>query len=380
MITGRRVFAGLVVLYTLAVVVILVVRIGAEGFRSDDIFVIPAVTGTAVGVYLTLKVTDNRMGPLMAVMSVSLVTLGLSNELIPWTLEHGGGALTVLSVHLSDVAWATQFVTAFVLMPLWFPTGRPISARWAWVGRAAIVIAAIAQLSFVVAESVCTFEDAASDACVSVENPWGIEGFAGFEWLFPLVMVMAIPAVASAFVRWRRSDDSERHQIKWVFVAAVGLLITLMILIADINRLFNDSVFAAALTGVWVAIAVAVRRYRLYDIDRILSRTVSYAVIIAVLAGIYIGLVTTIGSQFESSLAVAASTLAVAGLFSPLRRRVHRWVDKYFNRSSFDTAIVMDEFAGSLRDRVDADEVIEGWVGVIEDTMQPTSVGVWVKS
>jgi Kef-type K+ transport system membrane component KefB len=141
----------------------------------------------------------------------------------------------------------------------------------------------------------------------------------------------------------------------------------------------NNILFAMALTAVWVSIAVAVLKYRLYDIDRIISRTLAYAVVIGVLAAIYVGLVTAIGSQFEGSLSVAASTLAVAALFNPLRRRVQGWVDRHFNRSAYDTGQVMDEFAGSLRDEVDADSVVEGWVEVVEETMQPSAVGVWVR-
>ena len=366
-------------IYTLVVLVVLVSQIANTGLTAEDFYLVPALTGTAVGVYLTLRVPENRMGMLMTVMSVALVTLGLTNVLIPWALEQSNDGLTVAAVHVSDLAWVTQFLTALVLLPLWFPTGRPITPRWAWVGRLAAIAAGVAEVSFFLSGSVCAYESAVSDVCVTVHSPWGIEGFAGFEFLLLFSMAMAFPAVASAFVRWRRSDDIERHQIKWFFVAAVGLLIAFIVSFANFNQVVNELVFATGLTGVWVAIAVAVLKYRLYDIDRIISRTVSYAVIIVVLAAVYIGLVTAIGSRFESSLAVAASTLAVAALFNPLRRRVQRWVDRHFNRSTYDTGQVMDQFAGSLRDQVDADEVIEGWVDVVEETMQPSSVGVWMR-
>ena len=368
-----------VLIYTVVVLVVLASRIAETGLTPEDFYFIPALTGTAVGVYLTLRVPENRMGMLMTVMSVALVTLGLTNALISWALEQGNDGLTVASVHLSDLAWLAQFLTALVFLPLWFPTGRPITPRWAWVGRLAIIAAAIAQVSFFLSESVCAYETSISDVCVTVPSPLGIEGFAGFEVLFLLSMGMALPAVASAFVRWRRSDDIERHQIKWFIVAAVGLVIAFIVSFAEFDQVISEFAFATGLTGVWAAIAVAVLKYRLFDIDRIISRTVSYALIIAVLAAVYIGLVTAIGSQFESSLAVAASTLAVAALFNPLRRRVQRWVDRHFNRSTYDTRQVMDHFAGSLRDEVDTDEVIEGWVDVVEATMQPSSVGVWVR-
>lgn len=375
-----RVFALFVAFYTLAVLVFLVsTGSGTAGFTSNDIYFVPAITGTATGVFLTLKIPENRMGLLMTVMAATLVTLGLSNVVIEQALERGDQLLTVIAVQLSDLAWIAQSVAALVLLPLWFPTGRPLNRKWAWVGRIAILGGVGAVASSFLAESVCAFDGTASDVCTKVPNPWGIDGFVGFEVLFVLPLVMAFPAVASAFVRWRRSDDLQRSQVKWFFVAAVGLLVALLISVADINHVLNEVVFATGLTGVWVAIAVAVLKYRLYDIDRIISRTVSYAVVIAVLVGIYIGLVTAIGSQFEGSLAVAASTLAVAALFNPLRRRVRAWVDRRFNRSTYDTAQVMDRFAGSIRDEVDTERLVEGWVGVIEETMQPSSVGVWVR-
>lgn len=375
-----RGFAVFVALYALAVLIFLVFGDEAPGFTSNDIYFVPAATGTAIGVFLTFKVPENRMGLLMLVMSAALVTLGLSNVLIERALADGDSVLAVISVHLSDLAWVAQFVSALVLLPLWFPTGRPIDGRWAWVGRVAILSAIGAEASFLFAESVCAYESTASDVCIELHNPWGIGGVVGLDPLLLVGMAMGFPAVASAFVRWRRSDDVERHQIKWFFVAAVGLLIAFVVSFADFNQVLNEATMATGLTGVWLAIAVAVLKYRLYDIDRILSRTVSYAVVIAVLVAIYIGLVTAIGSQFEGSLAVAASTLAVAALFNPVRRRVQSAVDRRFNRSTYDTAQVMDRFAGSIRDEVDSDQLIDGWVGVVEETMQPSAAGVWLRS
>lgn len=377
MIGVRKVFSALIVLFTSAVLVIMM--LGDTALTSDSVFFVPAIAGTAIGVYLTLRVPDSRMGPLMTVMAAALVTLGLSNVMVPWALDRGNVALTVAVVHLSDVAWVVQVVTALVLLPLWFPTGRPINSRWAWVGRMAIAAAVFTEVSFLLAENVCAYETPTSDTCVTVPNPWGLKGFSGFEPLFLVSMAMALPAVASTFVRWRRSDDVERQQMKWFFGAAIGLLVSFVIAFADFNQILNEVVFAMGLTGVWVSIAVAVLKYRLYEIDRIISRTVSYAVVIVVLAAVYMGLVTAIGSQFRGPLAVATSTLVVAALFNPLRRRVQRWVDRRFNRSTFDTAQLMDEFAGSLRNQVDAVGVVAGWVEVVEETMQPAAVGVWVK-
>jgi hypothetical protein len=377
--TMRRVIAILVVSYTIVVLVTLVSQLGDTGLTANEIYFIPALTGTAVGIYLTLRVPENRMGLLMTVMSLSLITLGLSNVFVPWALDQGNDLVSVAAVHVSDLAWTIQFLTALILLPLWFPTGRPINRRWAWVGRVAIIAVAIAEVSFFLSGSVCAFEDPASDACVTVPSPWGVEGFAGFEPLLLLSMLLAFPAVASAFVRWRRSDDIERHQIKWFFVAAVGLLIAVIVAFADVNQVVNEVAFASGLTGVWVAIAVAVLKYRLYEIDRIISRTISYALVVGLLGLLVAGVATVAGAQFDEPWVVAATTLAVAALFNPIRRRMQVWVDRRFNRSRYDAQRVVDEFAGSLQTRVDPGDLVEGWLGVVNSTMQPHGAAVWVR-
>ncbi|MGH8949250.1 MAG: hypothetical protein ACRDXF_10375, partial [Acidimicrobiia bacterium] len=132
-----------------------------------------------------------------------------------------------------------------------------------------------------------------------------------------------------------------------------------------------------------LSFGVAVLRYRLYEIDRIVSRTVSYALVVGLLAGMFLGVVALMSSllpEESSDLAVAGSTLVVAALFNPMRRRVQDWVDRRFNRQRYDAQRVMDGFAVSLRDRVDPEEVMNGWVGVVSSTMQPDAIGMWVRT
>jgi hypothetical protein len=133
--------------------------------------------------------------------------------------------------------------------------------------------------------------------------------------------------------------------------------------------------------GIPVTIGIAITRYRLYEMDRILSRTVTYAVVVALLAAVYFGAIAvlTVFLPSDSPLVVAASTLAAAALFTPLRRRVQGWVDQRFNRSRYDTEKVMRGFTESLRDEVDGEEMVRGWIGVVSDTMQPVAAGVWVR-
>jgi peptidoglycan/LPS O-acetylase OafA/YrhL len=215
--------------------------------------------------------------------------------------------------------------------------------------------------------------------CIEVSNPWGIEGFMGPDWPLLLAMAMALPAAVSVFVRWRRSVGVERQQMKWFFLAVVGLLVAFLIAFADFNQALNEILFATGLTGVWVSIAVAVLKFRLYDIDRIISRTVTYALVVGLLVGGVAAAATLAGAQFEEPWVVAATTLAVAAAFNPLRRRIQRWVDRRFNRSRYDTEQVMDGFAESLREEVDSKHVIEGFLEVVGDTLQPVGIGMWVR-
>jgi len=143
-----------------------------------------------------------------------------------------------------------------------------------------------------------------------------------------------------------------------------------------------DVLFALTLASIPVAIAIAVLRYRLYDIDRLLSRTVSYTVVVGLLAALFFGTIGVLTSLLPApdDITIAASTLGVFALFNPLRRRVQNAVDRRFNRSHHDSVRVMDHFSATLRDQLDADQVVDDWVGVVSETMQPVSVGLWLRS
>jgi hypothetical protein len=198
---------------------------------------------------------------------------------------------------------------------------------------------------------------------------------------FLFVIGFTLAAIVLVIGRWRRSEGVERLQFRWLLVGAVAFM--LIMGIGQVVPEGNDGELLWLLGGSAIpgAIGIAVLRYRLFEIDRIISRTVSYTVLVGLLAAVYVGGVT--GLTFllpdQSQLVVAATTLTVAALFNPVRRRVQDLVDRRFNRSRYDTQRVMDGFAGSLRDRVDSSEVVEGWVGVVAETMQPAAVGVWVR-
>ena len=197
-----------------------------------------------------------------------------------------------------------------------------------------------------------------------------------------VVFNLLLPAIALVY-RMVRGDATTRRQIAIpVLVSLLGLgLFALVSSWNAVPSIYEVLAVMVLTVGIPVSIAVAITRYRLFEIDRIISRTVSYTVLVVLLAAVYVGGVTGLTSLLpdQSRLVVAATTLAVAALFNPVRRMVQDLVDRRFNRSRYDTQRVMDRFAGSLRDQVDSEEVVDGWVSVVAETMQPRSVSVWVR-
>jgi hypothetical protein len=195
--------------------------------------------------------------------------------------------------------------------------------------------------------------------------------------------------------RWRDAHSracpagQERQQLKIVVLAGfllVGLVVVGVVLadvlqIVDQDGAWGVAPFVLGLNAISVAIAVAVVKYHLYDFDRIISRTLSYALVVGLLAAVYLGVVTGLQVLLttDDPLVVAASTLVVAALFKPAHRRIQIWVDRRFNRSRYDAERVLQDFAGSLRDHTQPGRVVSGWVEVVTRTMQPSSVGVWVR-
>jgi hypothetical protein len=199
--------------------------------------------------------------------------------------------------------------------------------------------------------------------------------------LYPAQLLMLVLGLLSLVARYRSSAGIERQQVKVLVWVAVVALVFFGVSgriggIAEpvINSLFT--LFVAA------ALTLAILRYRLFEIDRLISRTVTYAVLAGALVLIYVFGAVWLPSQIvgeQTPLFVAGSTLAVAALFNPLRRRVMRWVDRRFNRSAYDVERVKDAFATRLRDQVDVGRLAEDWAGTVTRTLQPSAVGVWVR-
>ena len=195
------------------------------------------------------------------------------------------------------------------------------------------------------------------------------------------ILVIWLSFVAHQVLSWRRATGERRQQLKWL---ATGAAVTLVVLAASFAirsaRVSRDEVLGIALAALPVGIGVGILKYRLYDIDRIISRTLAYAIVTGLLVGVYAGLVllATQVLGFHSPVAVAASTLAAAALFSPLRRRVQRAVDRRFNRARYDADQTVAAFAARLKDAVDLDAVRDDLASVVHQALEPAHVSVWI--
>jgi hypothetical protein len=347
-----------------------------------------------VGALLIYRRPGHRLGWLLTGIGV-LALLGASaNEYVLAVTRAGASAsdLVVWLVWLSNWFWWPVVGGVFVLLPLLFPDGRPPTARWRWVA----VLGVVAILGLVLSSAVQErYEATILGEIPSIENPLEIEGLTNVEVsvLFDIsaltLLAAFVGAVASMTVRFRRSQGVERLQLKW-FSYAVGLMLawTLVGEILWVNVLGHDDLlggsvlpFGLLLTFIPITIAVAILRYRLYAIDRIISRTVGYGLVTAVLIAAYVGAVLVLRRLLpaQGGLAVAGSTLAVAALFNPLRRRLQTSVDRRFNRSRYDAVQVVDAFVARLRSDTGIDDLARDLLHTASAAMQPGSVSLWLR-
>lgn len=316
---------------------------------------------------------------------------GLGAGLARFSYEYGHYALItkpgtlplgVAMAWVSEWMWTTGAIPLLTFGLLLFPDGHLPSRRWrpmAWLAGATLA-------TFVVGSAV---QPGPMPGYGDVPNPVGIEAARLLGVLAPLsqlcLPVVVVGSAASILVRFRRARGLERQQLKWltyaVTLATVALLLTSR---QWAGWALAEIVTLVAVGFIPVAIGIAILRYRLYDIDRLISRTLVYGLLTALLAGVYATGVFVVGRLLDpatgdSSLAVAASTLAVAALFQPLRRRIQRLVDRRFNRSRYDAARTVEAFSDRLRDEIDLDSLSAELLAVVDQTMQPAQASLWLR-
>jgi hypothetical protein len=320
-----------------------------------------------------------------------LLGSGLGAGLTKFTIEYAEYALVtkpgipplgVAAAWVSDWVWTTGALPLLSFGLLLFPDGHLPSRRWrplVWVAGATMAMFTLG--SAVHSEPLFNHP--------TIANPVGIQATRLLQVLASLsqvcLLVVVVGSAASILVRFRRARGLERQQLKWLAYAVVVATVALLLASRQWAGWAVAQVLAGLAVGfIPVAIGVAILRYRLFDIDRLISRTLVYGLLTALLAGVYVTGVFVVGRLLDpatgdSALAVAASTLAVAALFQPLRHRVQRLVDRRFNRSRYDAARTVEAFSGRLRDEIDLDSLSAELLAVVDQTMQPAQASLWLQ-
>jgi hypothetical protein len=334
-----------------------------------------AVCSVVVGAILAVKVPGNVIGPFALAAGSAWILYLFGREYASLSLESGGSLPADYILGWLGAWTGALFLLGLAAVILCFPSGKPLG--WWRLFALGPIGGTISTVFGAVLLWGLPLETLVAEHLVS-QTPWYPLVDAGFIVGF----VSVIPATLSVVARYRKAGEMERHQIKWLLAATS--LVAIAYLVGASSDDSNDFVWWIVSFGVAaipISILFAVLRYRLYEIDRILSRTVSYVIVIGVLTGVYLVGLSVLSSLFtESSLSVAASTLAAAALFTPVRRRVQAWVERRFNRSRYDAEQVVERFSGSLRQDLGPNTLVRGWVDVVSETMQPSSVSVWIRN
>jgi hypothetical protein len=338
-----------------------------------------------VGALIVAHRPGNAIGWLFSAIALLAFTGQLASEYATYAYATRPGSLpgATLAAWYGSWPWFLVLAMTLVFTPLLFPTGRLLSPRWRPVAWLAGVTTAVLTALTSLRTELGTVEDQV------IANPIGVAAVGNPEnsplvpALIVLLGVLATAAFGSLVLRFRRSRGEERQQLKWFTYASA--LLPLAGLDDFLPAPVGDLVFGVPIVFLPVAAGIAILRHRLYDIDRLINRTLVYGLLTALLAGVYAGAVLVFGQLFGGvggdppSWAVAGATLAVAALFQPARRRIQQAVDRRFNRRKYDAAETIDTFGARLRDQVDLDTLSTELLAVVDQTMQPTRVVLWLR-
>jgi hypothetical protein len=359
-----------------------------EGYlsrRQQAISLVGLLGPPLLGGLIAARRPSNPYGWLWSAYALGWAVVGFNEAYVTYVSANGAGALR----WASPIAWVGIFafvpllsLTALIL--LLFPDGRPPSRRWR---RVAWVIGVVGLVTTVATALLPTDQDS------PVGNPLAMEGSIeavaeavaniGITALFFAVLLSAM----SLLLRFRQARGQQRQQLKWLAYggALLAAVIVLDLLSQEPPGLWDVLLETLSFGALYVGVGMAVLRYRLYDIDRLINRTLVYGLLTALLGGIYAGLVLVLGQLFGGlgaeppTWAVAGATLAVAALFQPARRRIQQAVDRRFNRRKYSAAKTIEAYSVRLRDQLDLDTLSTELVAVVDQTMQPTRVSLWLR-
>jgi len=357
---------------------------GNYGFQL--VFIVPF---TLVGVLVARREPRNPMGWLLIAVALVEVLASVASDyaVFVYRFGHRGWPLGPLAVLLDF-----SFAAGLLLMPLvvsLFPDGR-VGTRWKWVLRAALagyVVFLAGQLSVAaVALERRVPVWAGTGGLIGGQHPSGFAAWVNVAHLIilPLFALLCIASVVRQLVSYRTSTGVRRQQLKWLGAGGAWCIVALLALVSNVANSAPGFVWIFIVLG-WTAlplsIGVGILRYRLYEIDRLISRTLSYAILTALLVGTFIGLIalTTNTLALSGRVGVAASTLAAAALFNPLRKRIQRLVDHRFNRTRYDAEATVAAFTASLRDAVEINAIQADLLDAVNRAVEPTHASVWIK-
>jgi hypothetical protein len=345
---------------------------------------VAAVITVTVGAVLASRRPRHPVGWLLLAQTVVLLAAGAAAQHVAWGLLAPGGAFPAtrhVALYYSAATGGGLILLGFVL--LLTPTGGLPSPRWRWWARAMVAV----PLGLLV---VVTLAPGSVDPYQQVlAGPFDFRGLDGAllvvnQLALVFTTLALVVCAGSLVVRFRGAGGVERQQLRWVALAAALMVPAAVVVLAGM-ALGASEVLTWAIS-VWVAvlplaIGAAVLRYRLYDLDRIVSRTLGYGLLTLLLGGGYAAVVLGLGQLLgrDSSLVVAGTTLAVAAVFQPARRRIQQAVDRRFNRRRYDAARTVDAFAARLREQVDLDALSAELLAVVEQTMQPVGASLWLR-
>jgi hypothetical protein len=377
----------------LAVYIVSLVLNGILAAANDTLDLVEFVAlGLGFGAFMVVAALivahrpTNAIGWMFSAIALLASTAGLAVEYATCALVTRPGSLpgAIVAAWYASWPWYPALAMVLVFTPFLFPTGRLLSPRW----RPAAWLAGAATAAFTV---LAAFQaNLGPVGAPLITNPIGVAGLENPEEstvgaaLLGLIIVLMLVAFGSLVIRFRRSRGEERQQLKWFTYA--GALVPLTVL-GDLMPapVVSSLVGAAPIVFLPVAAGIAILRYRLYDIDRLINRTIVYGLLTALLVTVYAGAVLVLGQLFGGlgdeppSWAVAGATLAVAALFQPARRRIQQAVDRRFNRRKYDTAKTIEAFSTRLREQVDLDTLSAELLAVVDQTMQPTATSLWLR-
>jgi hypothetical protein len=329
-----------------------------------------------IGILCVRRVPDNMIGWMLVSFGYGASTLVTRFDLLPLA------TLLIITNLTVNFFWY-----AYLLIPLYFPTGELFPPRLnRWGNRIIGVLFPVIFLSVFMFNRELTYGTVGNE--VGVDNPFFLIEFDYSVITVPLINAIIILGLITLFLRYRRGNAIERSQIRWLFVGVLlqfGLVFAQGWIASILGVGANQLIGSIYTIVVPFTIGIAILRHRLYDIDIIIRRTLIYSVLSGLLALVFFGGVTLTQALFRSAtgegsdLAIVVSTLAIAALFSPLRRRVQNAIDRRFYRRKYNAEKTLEQFAALARDEVDVEKLKAALVSAVQETMQPKGVGIWMR-